>query len=306
MKEATTGTTTPARDGSASLRDYIKLMRPSHWLKNAFVFASLVFAKELTNQASVTWATMTFIAFCFISSTVYIVNDIADRRADAEHPKKRFRPIASGRVSVPAAIIQLLLLVAVAIVITLRLPWQAGACIGLYALLNLGYSFGLKHVVLIDIFIISAGFMLRVLAGTKAIGVEASQWLVICTLFLSLFLAIAKRRSEINHLGRGETRKVLDDYTPELVRVILNVSVAGSIMSYTLYTVSEHARQYFNTNKFIYTVPIVMYGIFRYLYLDEKQQTAENPVSVILRDPWLLATGAAWAVASILIIYSAG
>lgn len=305
MKEASSSATGPLA-GGATLRDYIRLMRPAHYLKNAFVLAPLVFAKALTNIESVRLAAMTCIAFCLISSAVYIVNDIADRRADAEHPKKRFRPIASGRVGVPAAIAQLLLLVALCAVVVSQLPWQAGACIGLYAVLNLGYSFGLKHVVLIDIFIIAAGFMLRVLAGTKAIQVEASQWLVICTLFLSLFLAIAKRRSEINHLGRGETRKVLDDYTPELVRLILNVSVAGSIMSYTLYTVSEHARQYFNTTKFIYTVPIVMYGIFRYLYLDEKQQTAENPVSVILRDPWLLATGIAWAVASILIIYSAG
>jgi 4-hydroxybenzoate polyprenyltransferase len=305
MKEASSSAT-GALTGGATLRDYIRLMRPAHYLKNAFVFASLVFAKALTDVKSIKLAVMTFIAFCLISSAVYIVNDIADRRADAEHPKKRFRPIASGRVSVSAAIVQLLILVALCSAVTLQLPWQTGACIGVYALLNLGYSFGLKHVVLIDIFIIAAGFMLRVLAGTKAIQVEASEWLVICTLFLSLFLAIAKRRSEINHIGRGETRKVLDDYTPELVRLILNVSVAGSIMSYTLYTVSEHARQYFNTSKFIYTVPIVMYGIFRYLYLDEKQQTAENPVSVILRDPWLLATGIAWAAASILIIYSAG
>ena len=173
-------------------------------------------------------------------------------------------------------------------------------------MLNHGYSFGLKHVVLIDIFIIAAGFMLRVLAGAKAIGVDASEWLVICTLFLALFLAVAKRLSEINHIGRGESRKVLDDYTPDLVRLIMNVSVAGSIMSYTLYTVSDHAHQFFRTNKFIYTVPIVMYGIFRYLYLDEKQQTAENPVSVILRDPWLIATGLAWMASSVLIIYTAG
>lgn len=279
-------------------------MRPSHWLKNMFVFAPLIFAKQLTNVASIRWAGLAFVAFCLISSAVYIVNDIADRRADAEHPKKRFRPIASGRVSVRGAVVQLLLLVALCAAIALQLPWKASACIGLYALLNLGYSFGLKHVVLIDIFIIAAGFMLRVLAGTKAIDVSASQWLVICTLFLSLFLAVAKRRSEINHIGRGETRKVLDDYTPELVRVILNVSVAGSIMSYTLYTLSDHAYQYFHTDKFIYTVPIVMYGIFRYLYLDEKQQTAENPVAVILRDPGLIATGVAWMLASIAIIYS--
>lgn len=286
-----------------TLRDRVRLMRPSHWLKNAFVFAPLVYGKVLTNPEPLGRSILTFVAFCLVSSTVYIINDIADREADAEHPKKRFRPIASGRVSVNAATVQLLSLLALAALVATQLPWQAVACIALYTVLNLGYSFGLKHVVLVDIFIIGAGFMLRVLAGTKAIGVSASEWLVICTLFLSLFLAVAKRRSEINHIGRGESRKVLDDYTPELVRLIMNVSVTGSIMSYTLYTVSDHAHRYFGTNKFIYTVPIVMYGIFRYLYLDEKQQTAENPVSVILRDPWLIATGIAWMAASIVIIY---
>lgn len=305
QKHVTSSQLAAGEAGGATLRDRIRLMRPSHWLKNVFVFAPLVFGKALTDTDRVEAALVTFGAFCLVSSAVYILNDIADRHADAEHPKKRFRPIASGRVGVSAAIVQLLLLVAVAVALVLQLPWQTMACIGLYGVLNLGYSFGLKHVVLVDIFIIAAGFMLRVLAGAKAIHVDASEWLVICTLFLALFLAIAKRRSEINHIGRGESRKVLDDYTPELVRLIMNVSVAGSIMSYTLYTVSDHAHRFFNTSKFIYTVPIVMYGIFRYLYLDEKQQTAENPVSVILRDPWLIATGVAWTAAAIMIIYLA-
>ena len=280
-------------------------MRPSHWLKNAFVFAPLVFGQALNDPKRLVMAAMAFGAFSLVSSSVYILNDIVDRKADAEHPKKRARPIASGRVSVQAALLLLAVVASVATVLVVGLRWQAAVLIGLYAVMNLGYSFGLKHVVLIDIFIIAAGFMLRVLTGAKAIDVEASQWLIICTLFLSLFLGVAKRRSEIEHSKGGLTRKVLDDYTPELVRVIMNTSVAGTIMSYTLYTVSDHAREYFHTDKFIYTVPIVMYGIFRYLYLDEKQQTAENPVSVIVRDPSLLLTGVVWTAAVILIIYLA-
>lgn len=286
-----------------SLKDRIRLMRPSHWVKNAFIFAPLVYGKALMNTESDLRALMAFFAFCFVSSSVYVLNDIVDRNADAQHPKKQHRPIASGRVGVSSAIVQLVLLAAVAAVLAVQLPWQAGACIAIYAVLNLGYSFGLKHVVLLDIFIIAAGFMLRVLTGAKAIQVDVSEWLIICTLFLSLFLGVAKRRSELSHIGRGESRKVLEDYTPELIRVILNVSVAGSIMSYTLYTVSDHTQQFFGTDKFVYTVPIVMYGIFRYLYLDEKRQTAENPVSVILRDPSLIATGIIWTLASIAIIY---
>ena len=182
-------------------------------------------------------------------------------------------------------------------------PGEAGLLIGIYLLLNAGYSLGLKHVVLVDIFIIAAGFMLRVLTGGYAIEVPISNWLVICTLFLSLFLGVAKRRSEINNLDRGASRKVLDDYTPELVRTIMIVSVAGSIMSYTLYTLSEHVIANFGTDKLIYTVPIVMFGMFRYLYLDEKKQTAENPVAVVARDPSLILTGLAWTGFSLLVIY---
>lgn len=285
------------------ISDRIRLMRPSHWIKNAFIFAPLVYGKALMNAESDLRALIAFFAFCFVSSSVYILNDIVDRNADAQHPKKQHRPIASGKVGVGSAVVQLAVVAAVAALLAAQLPWQAGACIAIYAMLNLGYSFGLKHVVLLDIFIIAAGFMLRVLTGAKSIQVDVSEWLIICTLFLSLFLGVAKRRSELSHIGRGESRRVLEDYTPELIRVILNVSVAGSIMSYTLYTVSDHTQEFFGTDKFVYTVPIVMYGIFRYLYLDEKRQTAENPVSVLLRDPSLIATGIIWMLASVAIIY---
>jgi 4-hydroxybenzoate polyprenyltransferase len=295
--------TVQASVGQATIKDRIRLMRPAHWIKNGFIFAPLIFGKSLTDPERLTMAFIAFGAFSLVSSTVYILNDIVDRNADAEHPKKRHRPIASGRISVSGAIIQLAIVALAALALILQLPWQAELLIGVYAVLNLGYSFGLKHVVLVDIFIIAAGFMLRVLTGAYAIRVEVSEWLIICTLFLSLFLAVAKRRSELSHVGRGETRKVLDDYTPELVRMILIVSITGSIMSYSLYTVSDHAHEFFQTNKLIYTVPIVMYGIFRYIYLDEKQRTAENPVSVLLRDPWLIMTVVAWLLASVAIIY---
>lgn len=283
--------------------DYLRLMRPAHWVKNLFIFAPLVFSFSLRDPDRIRAAILVFVAFCLLSSAVYILNDIADRRADAEHPRKRTRPVASGRLTVVEAVILLSLLVALASLPILFLPWQASFAIALYALLNLGYSLGLKHIVLIDIFIISAGFMLRVLAGAKGIQVEVSEWIIVCTLFLSLFLAIAKRRSEINHVGRGDTRRVLDDYTPTLVNLIMNVSVAGTIMSYTLYTVSDHVHRYFQTGKFVYTVPIVLYGIFRYLYLDERRQVAENPVQLFLRDPSLILTGVVWASAITFIIY---
>ncbi len=286
-----------------AITDRIRLMRPSHWMKNIFIFAPLVFAQMLTDAASVKAAMLVFAAFCLLSSCVYVLNDVTDREADANHPRKRARPVASGRVSVQSALILAALLFTASCAILLFVPWMAALCVVLYLMLNLAYSLGMKHVVLIDIFIIAAGFMLRVLAGARAIDVVVSEWIIVCTLFLSLFLAIAKRRSEINHTGRGETRRVLDDYTPDLVNLIMNVSVAGTIMSYTLYTVSDHVHRYFQTNKFVYTVPIVLFGIFRYLYLDEKRKTAENPVQVFARDPSLILTGAIWVVAVTVIIY---
>lgn len=283
--------------------DRIRLMRPSHWMKNVFVFAPLVFARMLTDPASVRASLLVFVAFCLLSSAVYVLNDVADRKADANHPRKRTRPVASGRVTVPSALIQASILFAASLAILVFLPRMAALCAILYLVLNLGYSLGLKHVVLVDIFIIAAGFMLRVLAGARAIDVAVSEWIIVCTLFLSLFLAIAKRRSEINHTGRVDARRVLDDYTPDLVNLIMNVSVAGTIMSYTLYTVSDHVHRYFQTNKLVYTVPIVLFGIFRYLYLDEKRKTAENPVQVFARDPSLLLTGTVWAAVVTIIIY---
>ena len=281
----------------------VQLMRPSHWLKNVFVFAPLVYSRTLLKADHLLHALEAFAAFCLVSSAVYIFNDIADRKADAEHPRKRYRPIPSGAVSLSSAWFQLALVVIGVALLLLDLPWRAGLLIVIYLLINAAYSLGLKHVVLVDIFIIAAGFMLRVLTGGYAIDVPISSWLVICTLFLSLFLAVAKRRSEINNLDRGESRKVLDDYTPELVRTIMIVSVAGSIMSYTLYTLSDRVIETFGTDKLIYTVPIVMFGMFRYLYLDEKKQTAENPVVVVARDPSLILTAIAWGLVSVAIIY---
>ncbi|MGE3799480.1 MAG: decaprenyl-phosphate phosphoribosyltransferase [Candidatus Kapaibacterium sp.] len=293
-------TATSSRSGVSAR---VQLMRPSHWLKNVFVFAPLVYSKTLFQFDYLLPAIEAFGAFCLISSAVYIFNDIADREADAEHPKKRFRPIPSGAVSPTSAWIQLAVVLLSAGLLLSALPWRAGLLIGIYLVINAAYSLGLKHVVLLDIFIIAAGFMLRVLTGAYAIDVPVSNWLVICTLFLSLFLGVAKRRSEINNMERGQSRKVLDDYTPELVRTIMIVSVAGSIMSYTLYTLTDRVVEIFGTDKLIYTVPIVMFGMFRYLYLDEKKQTAENPVAVVARDPSLILTALAWGVVSLAVIY---
>lgn len=285
------------------LNQLFKLIRPTHWIKNAFVFAALVYSKELSQSNLIFQSVLTFITFCFVSSSIYILNDIRDKDSDSLHPVKT-RPIASGRISIKNALFLLSILLTIATLILYFIPFNAVVFILIYAGINTAYSFGLKNVVLLDIFIIAGGFMLRMLAGAAAISVEVSSWLIICTLFISLFLAIMKRRGELRKSYKGnETRKVLKDYSEELIRIVLSTSVAGSIMSYTLYTVSEHTIEYFHSNKMILTVPIVMYGIFRYIYIDEKLQNSEDTVNAILQDKGLLICGLVWIISTLVIIY---
>ncbi|MBL0332984.1 MAG: decaprenyl-phosphate phosphoribosyltransferase [Chlorobiota bacterium] len=286
------------------LNQLFKLIRPTHWIKNAFVFAALVYSKELSQSNLIFQSVLTFITFCFVSSSIYILNDIRDKDSDSLHPVKKTRPIASGRISIKNALFLLSILLTIATLILYFIPFNAVVFILIYAGINTAYSFGLKNVVLLDIFIIAGGFMLRMLAGAAAISVEVSSWLIICTLFISLFLAIMKRRGELRKSYKGnETRKVLKDYSEELIRIVLSTSVAGSIMSYTLYTVSEHTIEYFHSNKMILTVPIVMYGIFRYIYIDEKLQNSEDTVNAILQDKGLLICGLVWIISTLVIIY---
>jgi 4-hydroxybenzoate polyprenyltransferase len=281
------------------LNQLFKLIRPTHWIKNAFVFAALVYSKELSQSNLIFQSVLTFITFCFVSSSIYILNDIRDKDSDSLHPVKKTRPIASGRISIKNALFLLSILLTIATLILYFIPFNAVVFILIYAGINTAYSFGLKNVVLLDIFIIAGGFMLRMLAGAAAISVEVSSWLII-----SLFLAIMKRRGELRKSYKGnETRKVLKDYSEELIRIVLSTSVAGSIMSYTLYTVSEHTIEYFHSNKMILTVPIVMYGIFRYIYIDEKLQNSEDTVNAILQDKGLLICGLVWIISTLVIIY---
>lgn len=283
--------------------DIVRLLRPTHWLKNAFLFAPIVYAQRLFEVDALLVVAAAFLCFSLASSAVYIFNDLRDREADRRHPKKKERPIASGRVSPETARLLIPVLLLAAGACSLALPIEAVVGIGAYLLLNVGYSLGLKHVAILDIFIIASGFMLRVIVGAVAIAVPISNWIVICTLFLALFLAIAKRRREIANLGQADARPVLDDYTPELVRTIMIVSVTGTVMTYTLYTMDPGTIARFGTDDLIYTVPVVLFGLLRYLYVDEKSRGGENPVSLVVRDPSLILTALLWGILSVGIIY---
>jgi 4-hydroxybenzoate polyprenyltransferase len=282
----------------------LRLMRPRQWIKNGFVFAGLLFGHAWHDPLLVYRVVVAALAFSLVSSCVYIINDIADRERDRYHPAKRNRPLASGAVSAgPAAVLAALLGTAAAALAQWVSPTVLFIVLGYWGM-NLAYSFGLKHVVILDVFIIAAGFMLRILAGTVGVGIPPSQWLLLCGLMVTLFLGFTKRRAEIISLARDRKthRKVLEHYSPVLLDKMIGITAAGVIMSYSLYTMSPQTVRTHGTPYLIYTVPFVMYGIFRYIYLLHHQSGGGDPSRDLLGDPHLLAVTAAWLAAILWLI----
>lgn len=300
-----TAVTTPD-GGPSSLRSLVGLFRPLQWLKNGFVFTPLVFSRHLLEPAYVWNTSIAFVAFCLMSSAVYVVNDILDREADRSHPQKRNRPVASGRISPTAAGAAALLLFAAAAVTALSVSLGFAGIITGYFLLQSAYSLRLKHVALVDIFLIAFGFMLRVIGGAVAIDVVISHWIVITTLFLSLFLAASKRRSElelVHRLALTETRPVLQQYTVPYLDSILIITATGVAISYSLYTMAERTIATFGSEHLIFTTVFVLFGIFRYLYLVVRRGEGENPTAVLVRDVPMGVNLLLWLVAVVAVIY---
>lgn len=283
----------------------IRLLRPAHWAKNVFVLAPLVFAGRLTDRESLEDGLMAFAAFCLASSTVYVFNDIRDRAEDRLHPLKRHRPIASGTVSVPTAMVLGIALANVRLTMAASLGWEFFTVLAIYLALNQLYSAGLKHTVILDVMIVSLGFVLRVIAGGYAVHVQVSAWLLLCTFFIALFLAFSKRRHELILLADDASgqRPVLSHYSPAFLDQMINVVTASTVVSYAMYAISPETIEKFHTRDLIYTIPMVLFGIFRYLYLIYQKPTARNPTEAILRDPPFLINILIWAVAAIWIVY---
>ena len=275
-------------------------------MKNAFLIAPLIFSKHLFGLDYAKTTLLALIVFSLVSSSVYIINDIADREADREHPVKKSRPIASGAISIPGAIVVLILVFAVILVAGRGLNYRFHMTALIYFLLNLAYSFGLKKVILVDVFVIASGFMLRVLAGAFAIAVLISPWLVLCTLFVSVFLAISKRRGELLLTSRSEGysgRAVLQEYDLPLLDQLMTIAAAGMAISYALYTVADRTVMIFGTDNLIFTTVFVLFGIFRYLFLVRKKQSDDNPAHLLSTDLAMVLNVVAWFVSCIIIIY---
>jgi 4-hydroxybenzoate polyprenyltransferase len=284
-----------------------RLMRPPHWAKNVFVLAPLLFAQMVHVPSALAKSLLAFIAFCAVSSTVYIFNDYLDRNEDRNHPVKRLRPLAARTVSNKAALTLAVVLATISLLIGLQLGTGFVAVTVGYLVLNLLYTQWLKHVVILDVMIVSIGFVLRVVAGGLAIGVEVSTWLLLCTIFLALFLAFSKRRHELSLLAEDATeqRKVLTHYGQPFLDQMINVVTASTVVSYALYTISEDTVQRFNTRSLVYTIPFVLFGIFRYLYLAYQQPNRLNPTEAIVRDLPSLLNILLWGSVVLAIIYLA-
>ncbi|MGH9470396.1 MAG: decaprenyl-phosphate phosphoribosyltransferase [Terriglobia bacterium] len=295
----------PSKPEGLRLSPCIEALRPAQWVKNGFVFAALVFAERLADHRAVVATCLAALAFCAISSAVYLVNDICDREEDRQHPVKCLRPIASGSLSVALALPLAGALAAMALAGSWALGREFFCVVAFYAVLNVAYSTWLKHVLLLDVFIVAAGFVLRVLGGGLAIDVRVSSWLIVCTTLLALFMALCKRRHELVLLGEGggRHRANLQHYTPYFLDQLIAMITASTLMSYALYTFSAGARARFPGKHLALTIPFVIFGIFRYLFLVHQREEGGNPTRMLLTDRVLLSVVLLWAASVVLVIY---
>ena len=264
----------------------IESLRPKQWTKNLLLFAGILFSKNLFQAGLFFKAVGGFVVFCFLSGANYIINDIVDIKQDRAHPLKSQRPIASGKLPVSLAIIVAIVLAIGGISSSFLLSRSFGWIATAYFVLVLSYTLVLKQIVILDVIIIALGFVLRAVAGAAVIQVSISSWLLICTTFLALFLVLSKRRHELILLGENATlhREILEEYSPYLLDQMVAVVTASTVMAYALYTTSAKTVEKFGTRNLIFTLPFVLYGIFRYLYLVHQKNMGGSPEQILIRD----------------------
>lgn len=288
------------------VKNYFKLLRVTQWIKNLFVFVPLMFSLHLFQASYFITTLKAFVIFCLASSFIYIINDIIDIEADAAHPKKKYRPLPSGKISKQSAWITSVLIFVILIVLSFISPIEFIYFLTGFIVLNITYSIYFKHLVILDIFSIAAGFTIRVLAGAAIINVPVSSWLILTTMFISLFLGVMKRHSELEQITESETastRKVLAEYSLTFTNQMATVAAAGVIICYALYTVSQRTVSVFGTENLIYTTPFVVFGIFRFMYLEYLNQKGENTTQIMLTDVPMIITVILYITTTVLIVY---
>jgi 4-hydroxybenzoate polyprenyltransferase len=285
----------------------IKTLRPHQWVKNVFVAAALVFSRHLTDVEYVTRAGLAVLAFCLLSGAVYCFNDVRDVEGDRAHPTKKNRPIASGALSERAALISSGLLALLGLGIAFALSPKTALYAGLYLVQNVAYSIRLKHIAFVDVGIIASGFLLRVLAGAAAIHVPASNWVLLCTALLAIFLGLGKRAHELAWAERTgqtvETRAALAGYNIPVVRLAMFITATATVGAYIMYTVDAHTVAFFGTQNLPYSSPFVVLGIFRFMQLALWFPKDDSPTEAMLRDPYFLVNLVAAAATMLYILY---
>ncbi len=291
------------------MKQLLMILRPWHWTKNMFIFAALIFSQKLAQpieqvKVAIFSAIAAFICFSLAASATYIFNDIFDRKADRIHPEKSHRPLASGTVSIPAASFIAIVCAAIALIFSYLLVKQFAAIIILYLVLNILYTLKLKNMLILDVIIISFGFVLRAIAGAVVIGVDISPWLIICTFALCLFLGFGKRRSELLLLQENsqQFRETLGAYTPTLLDHMLNVTSSIAVVCFLLYTMDDLTVARFGTHNLVYTTPLVLYCVFRFSALIQRGIYA-GPVELIIKDVPFQIGLALWVLSCVFIIY---
>lgn len=280
------------------------LIRPTHWIKNGFVVAPLLFSQQYKDPAQCVKILLAVVSFCAVSSAIYVFNDWRDRQEDRLHPQKKHRPLASGVITGR----EVMLLCAVLILVSMLSGWYLGGTfllmVLLYLVINTAYSLGVKHIAILDVMTIAGGFVLRILAGSCAISVPPSHWLVLCTIMISMFLGFTKRRAELVAMESSGalTRKVLADYSVAFLDQVISMVTGATIICYALYTVDTRTLDVFGTRALLLTVPSVMYGLFRYIYLIYHLEKGQDPTSVLYRDIPTLINLLIWVMISALVV----
>jgi len=299
------GTAVNAVPGRSLARLLLISLRPGQWSKNLVIFAGLLFGRKLFDASAVIDAVSAFAVFCVLSGVVYLMNDIIDRGSDRQHPLKAQRPIASGALPVAVGAAAAVVLGAGGLAAAFAIGRAFGLVAVTYLALQMVYSTTLKHIMIIDVLTIAIGFVLRAVAGVMAVNVMISQWLLVCTILLALFIVLAKRRHEIVLLAGGAAshRPILGEYSAYLLDQMIAVVTASTLIAYVFYTISPETQEKFGTPWLGLTIPFPLYGIFRYLYLVHQRAGGGSPADLLLTDRPLLACVALWALAVALIIY---
>ncbi len=287
--------------------DLLRLMRPLQWTKNAFVFVGFVFGSSFIDWHLLLQVIIVFCSFCMCSSCIYILNDIIDCEKDRNHPSKKSRPIASGKVSINGASILLVVLGFTGLALGFWVSYKVCLILLIYMIMNTLYSYKFKEIVIFDVFCISMGFMLRILSGTIGVGIPPTKWLLLCAMMLTLFLGFCKRRAELsfNHNeGKGQ-RKVLDHYDTFLLDQLITICATAVILTYSIYTMSPETVELHHTQRLLYTVPFVVFAIFRYLYLLSRYNIGEDPSLDLVKDPQIVLCVLCW-VCSVVYIFNVG